>query len=164
MSQNNTWAEDWQVRLKIVLSEIGFSDGAISFAKANPQKTYDELVESLHKSITPIQLIWVLTDEAISKNQITWFVKDSLVREIREKCNQGWNVGSKSDFKIASVVGSWIASVEPLGKNVVKLADQAWDQLKAKAQTGWLPTDINDPIIEQVFDGLSFNTAILSRI
>jgi hypothetical protein len=132
------------------------SNNAIEFAKSYPSLTYDELAKCFDPNLAPIQFIWTLREQAVQNGEIKWFAKDSLVRNIRELCQEGWLLGEDGEFNAIHARSSWISELSPLGPNVEKQAELVRDRLKVIAPKGWMPVDINDPIVKQVFEGISF--------
>lgn len=161
------WSGNWEKRLRVRLKEQGFSS-AVAFAKAHKKLTYKQLTQLLGDNLAPIQLIWLIRDEALEaggerQGEVTWFAKDSLVRRIREKCGAGWGLGEKGDFKAAHATGSWISELSPMGSQVETAAHLIRDRLKERAPVGWLPEDIEDPIIQEVFSDVSFTDQVISK-
>jgi hypothetical protein len=152
---SNVWTYNREERLQGSLLKQGFDD-AIEFAKCHPDLTYDELVRILDNDLAPIQLLWILREEAIQKGETNWFAKDSLVRNIREICEEGWLLGEDGEFDAIHARSSWMSEIVSLGQDIEKKAELVRDKLKLIAPQGWLPADINDPIIQKVFEGVSF--------
>jgi hypothetical protein len=147
------WTEE---HLNERLFQQGFDD-VIEFAKCHPDLNYEELARILDKDLVPIQLLWSLREEAIRKGEINWFAKDSLVRNVREICQEGWLLGEDAEFDAIHARSSWISEMVVLGEGIRKKAELVRDRLKMIAPQGWLPIDVNDSVIQEVFSGLSFN-------
>jgi hypothetical protein len=155
MSFKEVWEGDWKQRINQRLRAKRY-DSLISFFKANYGKTFEEIIALLDSSqdLAHIQLTWFLEEEAYNTSQIDWFAKDNLIREIRERCENGWD----NSIKAISAISSWSVTMKDFGEESFEIfTDMICERLKAIVPSGWLPIDIKDPIIEQAFAGISFN-------
>jgi hypothetical protein len=164
--QKHIWSKSWPDRLMTSLENHGFNNSIIAFAKAYPGITLEQLISKLDEagSLVPIQLTWALMDEAATTDQLDWFARDFLIRQLQDTCKNGWNLGELEEYDTISATASWAATIKEFNTNFETITKVIWERLKSIALPGWLPTNIDDPIIEQAFDGLSFNASAVQRV
>jgi hypothetical protein len=126
------------------------------FAPKHAALDYVQLAQIIDSNLIPVYLTWLLADEADQDNSIDWFVKDALIRTMRERCPNGWHYGDHADFSTASAIAGWMTVVDYVSPELEIYADRVVEHLKKLAPDEWLPSDINDPIIQQAFEDVTF--------
>ncbi|MEM8639528.1 MAG: hypothetical protein AAGG51_12045 [Cyanobacteria bacterium P01_G01_bin.54] len=159
MTKVSVWSGDWEKRLFDSLERQGFGNDAIFFAKSNPDLTYKELVELLDASLAPIQIVYLLTEQAQESNEIDWFSKDCFIRQVQRQCASGWKVGSKADYNAASAIADWICCMKRFSQETGKIASCVGIKLikSTVLPEGWLPNNTDDIVIQEIFKDVSFS-------
>lgn len=151
----NPWNGDWRARVNLRICERGYSS-VTEFAVAHPHMTFKELVNELgDHTIEPVQVQWVLCEAARARNDLRWFAKDCLAREIRDNFPTGWRPRSAL-FRMSAVCAytDWLSAFNP---KHYPAGERAWNWLLAQdIPEGWLPEGADDPWIEAMFQETGF--------
>jgi hypothetical protein len=153
----NTWKGNWKNRVYERVAARGFST-VTDFADSRPTASLLELADELGpEDVAAIQLETLLYDEAKESGYVDRFARSLLVRSLRERIPDGWNVGERYDFdsEAAGGFGRWTAILDEMHDEA---AWQVWQSLRAaNIPRGWLPSGPDDPILLRAFEGVSFN-------
>lgn len=154
--ERSAWAGDWHARIYQLARERGY--GAVTaFAESKPTATMLELADALGPDVAPIQLEEILRDEAIVAGRLKPFAQGLLCRRIREWLQEGWGSGEEFLSDLSGAFTRWEGAVSM----VIPEQDREvlWKRLqRLDVIPGWLPAGIDDPIIEQAFAGVRFDT------
>jgi hypothetical protein len=142
-----SWEGDWKNRIYDRVFQHDFRS-LTSFADARPTATLEQLAQELGPHVAPVQLEWLLRDEAKEDGRVHRFARSALARQVHECFPQGWMRGDRVDWYRASVYSDWRGCV---GEEYNAPTNRVWDSLKKIAHVGWLPSGPDDPIIVQVF-------------
>ncbi len=119
-------------------------------SKKHQDKTYKDLSQIVDPDVAPIQILSLFRYELTKIEGFEYFAKDLLIRLINQYFPDGWLVGK--DFSRLKMYGNWCAS---LPEEYEEIADEIWNRLE-KIDKGWIPTGIDDKIIDHLFEGIDF--------
>lgn len=141
------WDDSWQERLTQRLAQQGHATAGAFFA-AHPRQTILELAQMLGPGVAPVQLEWRFLDEAKASGEaeIEKCARDLLLRNVRRYMPDGWAPDDETADRHA--YGGWASGVDRITE-VDSLT--LWEALAERAPAGWLPQDINDPVLADVF-------------
>src|SRR5262245_27951429 len=112
MSTSNPWQADWHARLYEAVQQLGYSR-VTEFVKDRPAATWSQLVEELENQagarFAPVQLYTVLQSEITTPEELSYYIKSTLVRRLRESIPQGWDADADFRFKLAMAFAAWAA-------------------------------------------------------
>lgn len=142
-----SWQGDWRARLAERLASHGVAS-ATAHAAARPSATLPELASLLGADVAPIQLRWLMLEEARASgpDALAHYARDLLARELRRYTPSGWNPGD--DFK-SGTFGAWAAG---LPDEYESIALDVWEALlRARPPAGWTPAGTDDPLLVEAF-------------
>lgn len=153
MTPSSPWSIDWQQRLADVL-QAHHATSLTEVLSSMPCQPYSAVVERLQGSFAPVQIIIVQFEEAKRAGTIRHAARDCLARFLVELLPQGWGVGERADYDLASALADWTASIEISAG--MKECSTAIGKIREKltAPPGWLPKSPDDPILVSTFDSL----------
>ncbi len=147
MTDGRSWQGNWRVRLYDRVRERGF-DSLTAFAEARPAVPMYALAEELGKDdVAGVQVLSGLRAEAEQRKQVTWFVRDVLVRELAESLPNGWPavMDDESRFEVAQALGCWYGRIP---ESHLQRADQVMAALRANPPpAGWRPLGPDDELL-----------------
>src|SRR5688500_2903369 len=112
MRSESPWIDGWQQRIASGLNAHGFRRLS-DFAQNHPVATYVELADALAGMgcgrVAPVQVEALLQAEADDDEQLTAFVRSSLVRHLRDSMRCGWGVGRDPAFRQADAYAAWMS-------------------------------------------------------
>ncbi len=113
-----------------------------------------ELADILGQDIAAIQIERAMYVEAADSGQIELFAKDMLVRALRARLPDGWQVGADFLSEAAGAFAAWKGTMnEQFSAAIVRM----WHWLKAAdIPPEWLPEGPSDPIVERAFAEVHF--------
>jgi len=150
--RGHEWRGDWGRRIFDLLGARGYAR-LTDFAAAHPNATIFELARELGVGdVAPIQVQWILVDEAREVHDLERCARDLLNRRIREvgggwPADQGW----ETQKKIRGALIAWQGCLKDekyeaaLGKMVDELLDAT------DIPSGWLPSGADDERIAALF-------------
>lgn len=143
------WRGDWQQRLAHLLATRGHNS-VTSFLAAHPRRNLLDLAnnELGGGDVAAVQLLWTLLAEAKAAGTDAGAdcARDLLVRSIHQHFPTGWNLDDETAERHA--YGEWASELDRIA-DVDTLA--LWETLVERAPAGWMPQDINDPLLADVF-------------
>jgi hypothetical protein len=145
----NTWAGDWVTRVAGRVRELGFADFT-TFAGARPKATYFQLAAEVGDGAAPVQIAWLLYDEALASGGIVDFAKASIVRELRHYLTEGWSGAPGGSLGASKAYAAWSSTMDDA---FGPIADATWGRLKIAAYGGWVPDGPTDPVVAAGFAG-----------
>ena len=90
--RGHEWRGDWRQRLLDIIARRGFTT-LTSFADAQPGLSLTELADEIGAGdVAPIQIQWILVEEAQQNDTRQRCARDLLVRYLRE-VREGWPSG-----------------------------------------------------------------------
>lgn len=146
------WRGDWAVRLRDLLAARGFQR-LTDYANTRPTSTLSALADDLGVGdVAPLQVQWVLVDEARAAGQLERCARDLLCRRL-SGIGGGWPADRRWDTQksIRRALLAWQGSLgearydEVLQRIAVALLDAT------DIAPGWSPSSPDDPIIVDVF-------------
>jgi hypothetical protein len=153
------WQGNWEKRIYGRVFQRDFAS-LTAFADTRPTVTLEQLARELgpEKDIAPVQVEWLLLDEARKTGRGHRFARPALVRQVHEFFPQGWNradrpspgPSSPDEWCRVSVYSTWRGGAG-LREEYDAETDRVFDSLERIAPVGWLPSGPDDPIIVQAF-------------
>lgn len=147
------WRGDWRARLHDLLVARGFQR-LTDFVNTRPTATLDTLANELGSGdVAPIQVQWVLAEEAKAADQLERCARDLLCRHLHE-VQGGWPASRDWDVQegVRHALIAWEGS----------LKDERYEPILERITTamldeeeiapGWLPSNADDPIIIDLFE------------
>jgi len=151
--RGHAWRGDWHRRMIEILEERGFRS-LTAFAQARPDATLGSLATEIGVGdVAPIQVQWVLYEEAKSSGALRPFAADLLVRRLRE-VEEGWPAGNGyGDQKaVRHQLIAWQGCLRDEGEEA-RLAQVTRALLDATdIPPGWKPSGPDDPVIVAAFE------------
>jgi hypothetical protein len=146
----HTWLPGWPERIEAQVQALGYQDLA-GFASARASSTYFDLAHELGGEVAPVQLAWLLLEDALTKETVLEFARSSLVRELRHYATSGWDLSDAGRLRSAKAYAAWLSSMpnEYLG-----VGEATWARVKNHAYDRWLPVSAEDPVVQAAFGAL----------
>lgn len=141
------WRGDWQQRLADLLAARGHAS-VTSFLAAHPRRSLLDLASELGGGdVAAVQLLWTVLEESKPHGvAVEHCARDLLVRSIHQHFPQGWSLDDEPAERHA--YGEWVSELDRIA-DIDTLA--LWETLVDRAPPGWLPEDINDPVLAGAF-------------
>jgi len=157
VSSPSVWQADWRSRLYEAAQRLGYST-ITQFAKERPEATWSQLAQELenHSSsrFAPVQVYSTQQSEITTPMEMSYYIKSSLVRRIREAIPDGWSGGDDFTFKVVSAFANWTAS---LPQEYTEQCRNSYRELISKQlEQGWLPHGPDDPVIVESLESAGF--------
>jgi len=145
----NAWDGRAKERIYTAVKTRGYTS-VTEFADNRPVATFFELAAELGEGIAPIQILWLLKDEAENAGKIRQFAISSFARRLRELVPEGWNRGPSFEFDSTHAYSCWASELDPKYTPDCK---KVWRRLKTlpDIQNGWLPACADDPVLSRAF-------------
>lgn len=143
----------WLVRFTNLYKSRGFQS-LTSFCAQHPTKTLHELANILAPGdVAPIQIQWMLVDEALETNDFKACAKSLLIHRLYES-KEGWPLGNgweeQTGVRYSLTAWEGIHPDEPYRSAMKAMVDELLDA--ADIPAGWLPSGVDDPRITKLFD------------
>lgn len=146
---------NWRQRLLITMAESGFG-GPLDFLEAHPRVPLKVLAQE-QLNASAVQLLDVAKAQAETASRFSWLAKDLLIRNLHEGIPSGW--GGPQDVEFAQAVALWQSFLGLGDSQRRRSAEKVVAKLRsAVVPKGWLPEDQGDPVMEQIFNGILFDT------
>jgi hypothetical protein len=151
--QGHEWRGDWAARLRDLLAARGFQR-LTDYANTRPTATLDALADDLGVGdVAPIQVQWMLVDEARAAGQLERCARDLLSRRLS---GFTWPADRARDSQksIRRALLAWQGSLRDADYDVVleRIAVALLDATDIPAS--WSPNGPDDPIIVDAFERL----------
>jgi hypothetical protein len=151
--RENSQRGDSQIWIGQMISRRGHQT-LTSFCNEHPTMTIGELAEVLGmEDVAPIQILWMLVDEALASNTVRECAQSLLIRFLHRPAG-GWPSGNGWDEQkeIRFALTTWEGSFpeEAYRSSMKAMTDALLDSTDIPA--GWLPSGIDDPRIAALFD------------
>jgi hypothetical protein len=153
--ERTPWQGDWQLRLRTKLEALGF-EALEDFLTSNPGVGYVKLAATIQDAnIAAMQIYGEQIRSAAQRGNLRVAAMDCLVRFLNEYIKRGWGIGRHFPHRLASAYAAWSTAI-----NANCEANEALEMrlraILARLESsqpveGWLPKDINDPIIQSCF-------------
>ncbi len=146
------WRGDWHRRLHEILVDRGFSS-LTDFARTRPTATLKALADELGVGdVAPIQVQWVLVEEARAAGSLAACARDLLVRHLFE-VSGGWpaerGYGPQTDIRDSLIAWQGSLREERYDSALAQMTRALLDATDIPA--GWQPTGPDDPLIVAQF-------------
>ena len=151
--RGHAWRGDWHFRMKEILAGRGFNS-LTAFARSRPTATLKALADEIGiGDVAPIQVQWVLVEEAREAGTLEECARDLLVRQLRAVA-AGWPAerGYRPQTNVRDQLIAWQGSLQ----------DEHYDSALAMVTralldatdipVGWQPNGPDDPIVTAHFD------------
>ena len=126
--------------------------------KAFPGEPYIHLVNRLGDDVAPIQLECVQFDEAEKQGDLRFAAMDSLVRDLREYLEKGWEGSSGRHFATIQAYVAWLGRLEGSSRNLKpnadlhRLGESVWNALEEmQPPIAWVPAAVSDEYVSGAF-------------
>lgn len=137
------------------LHRLGY-ERILDFVENYPGETFCQLAE--HLSVMPIVVYHGYAFEAVEQAATRQFAMQTLVREMLDVLPNGW-IHKKGSSRFEMKTTHSIAYIKGELKRVlasredIEATDRVWNALlDMDPPQGWLPKDINNPLIQKAFD------------
>jgi len=151
--RGHSWRGDWHRRMIEILAERGFAN-LTAFARTRPNATLGALAAEIGVGdVAPIQVQWVLFEEAKSSGALRPFATDLLARRLHE-VDAGWPAGTTygEQKAVRHQLVAWQGCLRDEAEEA-KLAQVTRALLDATdIPAGWKPSGPDDPVIMAVFE------------
>jgi hypothetical protein len=150
--RGHAWRGDWRARLGDLLATRGFQR-LTEYAATRPTATLRALSDELGGGdVAPIQLQWMLVDEARATGQLERCARELLCRQLHEleggwPSSRDWDVQEGARHALAAWQG--FLTDERFGASMERITTALLDEVDLAA--GWLPSSAEDPVIVQLF-------------
>lgn len=152
LHESDAWRVDWQARLQTRLEERGQSC-LTDFVRAQPAATLLAIADQLGRDIAPVQLQWVLIEEAKNSDDVRRCAVDLLCRKLNEvqggwPPSRDWNDQEDVTFALTA----WKVSLRGLGYDdaLENIITMLLDELDISP--GWIPLSADDQTLTVAFD------------
>jgi hypothetical protein len=156
---SRAWDGNWNARILSRVWKRGFQT-VTEFADSRPLDTLSGLADELgREDVAPIQLEFLLRQEAEERGTVERFARSLLVRRFRERVPDGWAISDNYEFESerAGAYASWIGGLDDRDHEA---AERVWDAFEVlDLPRGWLPSGPDDPVLDQIFAGVTLGAA-----
>src|SRR5687767_14244335 len=146
------WRGDWGKRISHLLEQRGFRRLA-DYARSMPTATLDELADELGPGdVAPIQLQWILIDEAREAGELELCARDLMVRRLQG--TKGWPDSQEWDAQedVRHALIAWQVSLRDPTYDAI-MAEMTKELLvSTDIAPEWKPSSADDQRIVALFE------------
>ena len=142
-----------QAIVRSMLHRAGFAT-LTQFVKSHEADSFDDMAQELGDAIPSIQFEKMLRDEVRSSEDLQYFARISLIKHLIRKCPGGWK--ATKDFDLTLALSAWGGSLDRRYESTCNRIIQRLLRRQDLPST-WLPRSASDPVIQEIFDGESFD-------
>jgi hypothetical protein len=157
---NDTWAADWEARMRSLVEQKGFHS-VFEFVMSQGGESFGEVFEHLRQLAGPldsrnlafVQLAEVFYIDASKAGRLRAAVTEALARSLRQFMRSGWNRGKRVRERRIDVLMHWPvpSTVSNYGWDYSDWRDfkkQVFEELESSnPPDDWCPASGEDPIL-----------------
>ena len=148
------WGNDWRGIAESAIHELGYTS-FLEYSRNRQLETFEQLVAELAPGkIAPIQLFFLMKEEAASPTEVEFVARSSLVRFLRHSIPNGWRFDGNIRFEFTYECSSWIAHftnhLREQARTIVLLLRSL------PLPDTWCPQNIDDSIMTELFSRINF--------